>query len=434
MLKIRRSKPAFYFRRTRNLGKLYAKALPAILAASIVGFATAVYFNGMTASGARPASSAAGQEIYNVKASAIFSGEIREGETLISELLKLNVPKYTTNKIITRLSRIFNLEQCRAGDRYHLFLSGDDSILAFEYLTVDSSRYRLEKMGGDFVDEVYDNGYQVKTELATAIVSNSLWDNSINPLPDPDLLARCAHVYAGQIDFLTESDAGDTIKVLYEAHYGPDKSVKCGKILAMEYSHKGSAQRAFYFTDPEGNSDYYDESGYSLRRAMLKSPLDYRCISSRFSSARLHPIYKIYRPHLGVDYAAAYGTPVVAAGDGRIIFKGYHNGFGNYLEIEHDFGLTTTYGHLAKFADIELGMRVKQGEIIGYVGATGDATGPHLDYRVRKDGKYINPLRMTVPAAPPVKLAYMREFREVVAQRLAVLKGSPEYKLYAAKM
>ncbi len=434
MLKIRKSRPAVYFRRSGNLRKLYSKSLPAVLVICIVGLAVTLCFNGIASSGIRPALSTEPTEIYNVKATAIFSGQIRDGETLISELLKLNVPKYTVNKIISRFSRIFDLEQCRAGDRYHLFLSGGDSILAFEYLTVDSSRYRLEKLGGDFVDEIWNNGYQVKTELATAIVSNNLWDTSVNPLPDPELLARFAHVYASQVDLLTETDTGDTIKVLYEAHYGPDGSVKCGKILAMEYNHKGSAQRAFYFTDPEGHSDYYDESGYSLKRAMLKSPLDYRCISSRFSSARLHPIYKIYRPHLGVDYAAAYGTPVVAAGDGRIIYKGYHNGFGNYLEIKHDFGLTTTYGHLSRFADIEPGQQVQQGEVIGYVGATGDATGPHLDYRVRKDGKYINPLRMTVPAAAPVKLAYMGEFRELVAQRLAVLKASPEFKLYAAKM
>lgn len=434
MLRIKKLKFPIYRRGNRHLKKLYLRLLPGALFGSFAVFAIIVSLNGIEALGGNGHYDTLPQEIYNVRATSVFVGEIKENSSLVAELLKLNVPKYTVNKVVTRFSQIFDLSQCRPGDRYHLFLAGNDSVLSFEYLTVDSRRFRLEKVGNDFVDEVWNNGYQIKTELATAIVSSNIWNSEADLLPDPDLLAKFAHVYAGQIDLLTETDAGDTIKVLYEAHYGSDNSVRCGRILAMEYNHKGSAQRAFYYTDPEGHSDYYDDSGYSLSRAMLKSPLDYRCVSSRYSAARLHPIYKIYRPHLGVDYAAAYGTPVVAAGDGQVIVREYRNGFGNYVEIRHDFGLVTTYGHLAKFAEIEVGTQVQQGQIIGYVGSTGDATGPHLDYRVRKDGRYINPLKMTVPAAPPVKLAYMQEFRKIVAQRTAVMKGIPENKLFASRL
>lgn len=177
--------------------------------------------------------------------------------------------------------------------------------------------------------------------------------------------------------------------------------------------------------------DYYDENGYSLRRALLKSPLNYRRISSSFSQKRLHPVLKTYRPHLGIDYAAETGTPVVAAGDGIVTVKDMVNGFGNCIEIEHGFGLTTGYGHLRDFAQgIAKGRRVRQGQVIGYVGMTGITTGPHLDYRVKKDGKYVNPLQMTVPASSPVKPEFMPAFQSVVAQYMLDFEKPIKRELY----
>ena len=270
-----------------------------------------------------------------------------------------------------------------------------------------------------------------RMEFASTTVKTNLWDALVSVLPNPELVKRITDIYAWEIDFFTESRAGDVFKVVFESLYKDNEFVKCGDILASEYTLCGVPHRAFLYTDPDGYTDYYDENGYSLRRALLKSPLNYRRISSSYSQRRLHPIYMVYRPHLGIDYAASTGTPVVAAGDGIIKIKGWVNGFGNYVEIKHNFGLSTSYGHLSGFAKgIVEGRRVLQGQVIGYVGATGIATGPHLDYRVKKNNRFVNPLRMTVPASPPVKDEYMGDFKAIVAERMAELKRPVEKKLY----
>jgi murein DD-endopeptidase MepM/ murein hydrolase activator NlpD len=367
----------------------------------------------------------------DVRVSTVMSGSIHQNGSLLAELLTLKVPHHTVSRIISRLSKIFDLRQSLAGDEFKVYMSDRDSVLAFEYFTGAQKKYRLEKVGGDFIDEVWDGDTQKRVEFAKAVVETDLWDALVQILPDPDMFIKIAQIYAGQIDLFTDTKKGDTLKVVFEAYYKNDNFVKYGDILALEYVLAGVPYKAFQFTDPEGYTDYFDENGYSLRRAMLKSPLDYRCITSRFSFRRLHPILKVYRPHLGVDYAAARGTPVVAAGNGVIEYKGRLSGFGNYLEILHDFGLTTSYGHLRGFASgIEVGRRVMQGQIIGYVGSTGEATGPHLDYRVKKNGNYINPLKMTMPASPPVKAEYYIEFKNVVAGRMEIINGAADSKVY----
>ena len=317
------------------------------------------------------------------------------------------------------------------GDEYKLFLSPGDTVLAFEYVTHDLKKYRLERDGNDYVDIVTEVDLERRLEFVSAIIETNLWQSLINDIPEAELFTKITDIYAWEIDFLTESRVGDKFKMVYETFWKDSVFVKCGDILAAEYTLSGTPHRAFLFTDPDGYTDYYDENGYSLRRALLKSPLNYRRISSRFTTSRLHPVLKIHRPHLGVDYAAAKGTPVVAAGDGIVKLKDYVNGFGNYLEIEHEYGITTGYGHLDGFAKgIIEGRRVRQGQVIGYVGQTGMATGPHLDYRVKKDGHYANPLRMTVPASLPVRAEFLNGFRQLVAQRESFLERRVDPQLY----
>ncbi len=166
------------------------------------------------------------------------------------------------------------------------------------------------------------------------------------------------------------------------------------------------------YQDPTGHKDYYEPSGKSLKKTLLKSPLNYRRISSRFSYSRFHPIFKRYQPHLGVDYAASVGTPVVTSGDGTVIFAGRKRGFGKLIQIRHPNGFVTSYGHLSRLAKgIKRGRKVQQKDLIGYVGSTGSSTGPHLDYRVRANGRYVNPLKMIVPSAKPVSKEYLADFK-----------------------
>jgi murein DD-endopeptidase MepM/ murein hydrolase activator NlpD len=361
----------------------------------------------------------------------IYTGQLYKNSSLYTELLKQEVPETAVATITKRFSELFDLTNSHPGDEFKLFMSPGDTVVAFEYVTHDLKRYRLEKDGDRYIDKVTEVDLERREEFVGAVIETNLWDALIKQLPEADLFTKITDIYAWEIDFLTESRLGDKFKMVYEAFYKDGKFVKTGDILAAEYDLCGTPHRAFLYIDQQGYSDYYDENGYSLRRALLKSPLNYRRISSRYTQSRLHPVLKIYRPHLGVDYAAAVGTPVVAAGDGIIKVMDWVNGFGNYIEIEHECGLVTGYGHLNEFAKgIAKGRRVRQGQVIGYVGQTGVASGPHLDYRVKRDGHYINPLKMTIPASPPVKPEYLAEFASVVTERENELEQRIDSKLY----
>ena len=374
---------------------------------------------------------AAPPETEQFEVDQIYSGEIQKNSSLYTELLIQEVPKTAVLTITDRFSELFDLTNSHPGDHFKLFLTKSDSVMAFEYTTHDLKKYRLEKNGDDYIEKVTQVNLERRLEFLSATIESSLWAALIEKLPDPELFTKITDIYAWEIDFLTESRHGDKFKMVYEAFYKDSVFIKCGDILASEYELSGVRHCAFLYTDPDGYTDYYDENGYSLRRALLKSPLNYRRISSRYSQNRLHPVLKIERPHLGVDYAAAIGTPVVAAGDGMVKVEGWVNGFGNYMEIEHDFGLTTGYGHLDSFAKgVVKGRRVRQGQVIGYVGKTGMATGPHLDYRVKKEGRYINPLRMTVPASPPVQIQFMADFANYVRTQAQNLDNRIKPELY----
>jgi len=368
-----------------------------------------------------------------IELSAIYAGKIHKNGSLYTELLHQEVPREAVSKITNKFSELFDLTNSHPGDEFKLFLIPGDTVLTFEYVTIDLKKYHLEKVNDEYIDRISSVELDKKIEYFGAIIETSLWDAVADGLPDSELFTRITDIYAWEIDFLTESQAGDAFRMIYQTLYKDGKFIKCGNIMAVEYNLSGTRHQAFLYTDPDGYTDYYDCNGYSLRRELLKSPLNYRRVSSGYSHSRLHPIFKIYRPHLGIDYAAPIGTPIVAAGDGIVRVKDWVNGFGNYVEITHDFGLSTSYGHLNEFAQgIVRGRRVRQGQVIGYVGMTGIATGPHLDYRVRKNRQYVNPLRMTVPASPPVKPKYMAEFKELVSERLAYFNRPIEPRLYVS--
>jgi murein DD-endopeptidase MepM/ murein hydrolase activator NlpD len=194
-----------------------------------------------------------------------------------------------------------------------------------------------------------------------------------------------------------------------------------GDVIGTRYVNRDKEYLAFGFRDEDGKMEYYDYDGNSVRRVFLKSPLNFRRISSYFSNRRFHPILKVYRPHLGIDYAAPTGTPIVSIGDGRVAYVGWKGGFGKYVEIRHNNVYTTCYGHLSRYGKgVRKGARVSQGQVIGYVGATGLATGPHLDFRVKKFGSYVNPLRIEYPKGDPIREDAKMEY---FAARDVVLKG-----------
>jgi murein DD-endopeptidase MepM/ murein hydrolase activator NlpD len=245
-------------------------------------------------------------------------------------------------------------------------------------------------------------------------LDGSLYESLLSAGADANLVMRFADLLAWQVDFLTEPRDGDGFRILVQTEHLDGQELGFGKILAAEYRGDRAFARAVRYRDVSGELDWYDDDGESVRRAFLKSPLNYRRISSGFTASRRHPILKTVRPHWGVDYAAPQGTPVSALGSGVIDFAGRKGGYGNYIEVRHSSSFTTCYGHLWKFASgIRKGTRVEQGQVIGYVGSTGLSTGPHLDFRVRKNGSYVDPLRLDAPPGRKIGEADRERFAEL---------------------
>jgi murein DD-endopeptidase MepM/ murein hydrolase activator NlpD len=234
-----------------------------------------------------------------------------------------------------------------------------------------------------------------------------------NGLPT-ELALELSDIYAWTIDFFG-LQKGDSIRVYYDEQYVDSVRIGIGRIYAADFYHGKRWQEAIWFDNGEIHN-YFDAEGNSLRKAFLKAPLNYKRISSGFTYARKHPIYKVVRPHTGVDYAAPMGTPVVSIGDGVVTMKQYKGGGGHTVKIKHNSTYTTAYLHLSKYAKgLAVGKHVKQGEVIGYVGSSGSSTGPHLDFRVWKNGSPIDPLKMQSPPALPIPTQYKDTFATIVA-------------------
>ena len=340
----------------------------------------------------------------------IFQGELDRNESLYLSLLKKKVPHPLIYRLTSTLSGSFNLRKSLPGDSYTLIVTGD-SILFFEYQKRMEEKYEVKGQNGELEAFVIPLEFNRIVKSIKGKIESSLWESMINQCESPELILKFTEVFEWDIDFLTEPRKGDSFRLIFEEYHKEGKFVKQGDILAAEYNSARQAHQAVLYQDLTGHKDYYDLSGKSLKKAFLKSPLNYRRISSRFSYSRFHPIFKRYQPHLGVDYAAPVGTPVVASGDGVVIFAGWMRGFGKLVQIRHPNGFVTSYGHLSRFAKgIKKGVRVCQKDLIGYVGSTGASTGPHLDYRVKANGRYVNPLKMVVPSAKPVQKQYFADF------------------------
>lgn len=341
----------------------------------------------------------------------IFKGELERNESLYLSLLRKGLSYQLTYELTSALKGKLDLRKSLPGDSYTL-LATPDSILSFEYQKGLLERCRVTRENGEMKTVVEPVEFQCIVKSLQGEIENSLWLSMIGLCQSPELIMKLTEVFEWEIDFLTEPRRGDRFRVMFEEQYREGDFVRYGDILAAEYSSGDKVHQAVLYRPPGGRKGYFDPSGKSVRKAFLKSPLSYRRISSRFSYSRFHPVFRRYQPHLGVDYAAPRGTPVVASGDGVISYAGWKRGFGKIVEIRHPNGFVTSYGHLSRFArGITKGVVVKQKDLIGYVGNTGASTGPHLDYRVKADGRYVNPLRMVAPPTDPIRKEYREDFQ-----------------------
>lgn len=343
---------------------------------------------------------------------------LKPGENLSVILGNAGLTPKKIDEISEKSKGIFDLRKMRAGQQYTLIK--DSTLTDLRYFIYRNSL--TEYVVFDLRDSVSIYNYHKEItnipKIVTGSISSSLWNAMNESGTDPLLAIHLSDIYAWQIDFFGIAK-GDWFKAIYDQACVDDSvEVEIAGIRGAVFNHMGKTYYAIPFTQ-DSVTEYFDENGESLRKAFLKAPLKFSRISSRFSNARHHPVLKITRPHHGVDYAAPAGTPVVSIGDGTVIRRGYQpKGGGNFLVIKHNSVYTTTYMHLSRFANgMQPGKRVRQGELIGYVGSTGLATGPHLDFRVHKNGTPVNPLTIESPSAAPVRPELLDTFN-IVRDRL----------------
>ncbi|MBS0558115.1 MAG: peptidoglycan DD-metalloendopeptidase family protein [Proteobacteria bacterium] len=272
-----------------------------------------------------------------------------------------------------------------------------------------------------------------RSEVAHGIITDSLFDAANRAGMDDAMVIKLADAFGYDIDFAQDLRPGDSFTVIYDSVWREGEKLRDGDILAAYFVNRGKRFSAIRYTDSRGGTMFYSADGRPLRKSFLRTPVAFTRISSFFSLARLHPILGYTRAHQGVDYAAPTGTPVHAAGDGRIVFRGWQHGYGNVVIIDHGRHFSTLYGHMSRFANERVGQHVSQGQTIGFVGMTGLATGPHLHYEFRVDGVHRNPLTVTLPKPEPLPAAEFARFKRESSPMLAKLDKLDSLQLASAK-
>lgn len=362
--------------------------------------------------------------LYGLPADSFHIEEstVLRNQNLSDILIDRGVSAQAVDQIAKNSITVFDVRKMKAGNRYTVFYSKDAArsplYLVYENNGVD---YYLYSLTGSLKVTASKHEVISKRQTVTGVINSSLWNAMKESNISPLLAVELSDIYAWTIDFFG-IQKGDRFTVIYDEDFVGGESIGLGKIYSASFSQAGTTFYAIRFTQEDGDS-FFDEKGNSLRKAFLKAPLQFSRISSRFSNNRMHPVLRIVRPHHGVDYAAAKGTPVVSIGDGVVLQKSYQAaGGGNFVKIRHNSVYTTSYMHLSKFASgLKAGGRVRQGEVIGYVGSTGLSSGPHLDFRVYMGGSAVDPLKIKSEPTEPVKPANLTKFNTLRDSVLRIL-------------
>lgn len=353
---------------------------------------------------------------------------IQRGDTMSSLLNRLNVNDQDINEFLQSAKNSKSLRQLIPGRIVHAQTDSEGNLLGLQYINSSESMLKVEKQAEGF--KASDDAVPLDTRviMKSAEIKNSLF-GATDAANIPDNIAmQIADMFSSDIDFHRDLQKGDKVTVVYETFFNKGEMIKTGRVLAAEFINNGKSYRAVYFQDHEGHGGYYTPEGKNLRKAFLRSPLEFSRITSGFSNARFHPVLKEWRAHKGVDYGAPIGTRVKAVADGTVAFLGKQGGYGNLLVLQHQGQYSTAYGHLSSFAKgLHKGSKVNQGDVIAQVGMTGLATGPHLHYEFRVAGVQRNPLSITMPTAFPIAAQNKADFTrmaENLAERLNLLKNT----------
>lgn len=337
-------------------------------------------------------------------------GKVGKGQFFSTLLNDLGMGAQDAYDLTMACDSVFDVKSLRVGNQYRAYYDGG----ALRYLVYDRDRASsvVFSCRPPYAAWVYEKPVTVKKRYADVTIENSLWVDMRDAGVSPLLILSLSDIYAWTVDFFG-LQKGDRFRVLYEEKVCDGEVIAVDTVRYAIFSHNGQDLPSIMFDQKDGGNIYWNEKGESMRKAFLKAPLKFSRISSGFSYARRHPVTRRVQPHTGVDYAAPKGTPVMSIGDGVVTSRKYEGAGGNTVRIRHNSVYSTAYLHLSGYAKgLKVGQRVRQGEVIGYVGSTGRSTGPHLDFRVWKNGSPINPLKMDSPPAEPLRKEFMDEFNE----------------------
>lgn len=348
---------------------------------------------------------------------------VAPGQTLSQIFDTLGLGYGELNQIIAKPENAKALRTLHPGDELDFRIRDDGTLEAMRFDRDDKTRVVVSLADDQVREKIVPREVERRVHAGQATIDSSLFAAGADAGMSEAMVIELAEVFKYDIDFIKDVRKGDHFSVIYDDVWRDGEKLYPGRILAAEFWNRGHRYTAYLFKKPDGSYAYYDEDGRPLQKALMRTPVKFSRISSRFTLHRKHPILGYTRAHKGVDYAAPRGTPIHAAGNGRIVFRGRSRGYGNFIIIKHNKTYSTAYGHMNRFAKGEhVGSYVRQGQVIGYVGMTGLATGPHLHYEVRVNGHQVNPLTVTMPKPEPLPRSLLAKFRSQVAPQMARLK------------
>ena len=363
---------------------------------------------------------------------------VKSGDTLSGIVNRLGIAPSELHAIISTDSETKRLTWIMPGDGISFGFDKNDKLQVISKPIDQENTLIVKRAEQGFISHIENTPLERRLHYATGTINSSLFEAAQNANISQPVILEMAGLFGWDIDFSLDVRNGDQFSVIYETFYRDGNYTSDGKIIAAEYINDGRSFKAVRYTDPKGYTDHYSSEGQSLRKAFLRSPIEFARITSGFNLRRRHPILHTIRAHKGVDYAAKPGTPIRSTGDGKVVFRGRKGGYGHTVVIQHGSKYSTLYAHMSKYASkAKLGRHVKQGQIIGYVGSSGLATGPHLHYEFRANGVHRNPLRFNFPGVAPVAEEFKADFTDKtqpLVKQLSLLSGIKLQTLSSTKL
>lgn len=348
--------------------------------------------------------------------------KLRQGDTLGSVLKRFGIGPPSAHALIEKVRPFVNPRKIRPGDNIHVVLNSEDRTVQGMEFVVDDSLVRVKATDGGWSAERHEIPFVRENHVIRGTIKGSLYESGTDAGLSPQHILDLAKIFEYDIDFFADFHAGNAFSVMVEEIRYTDGRRAVGRILAASLEAEKDDFSTFYFAGQDGSGNYYDSNGDAMRRAFLRAPLSYARISSPFSTSRRHPIFRTLRPHLAIDYAAPAGSPVVAIGRGRVEFMGWRSGYGNVVDIRHSGNYLSRYAHFSRFPPkLRSGQSVEAGDVIGFVGQTGHATGPHLHFEFLRGGTKINFLNLRIPKSQQLVGDDLQRFKRLRDQRQARL-------------